>query len=446
MKKIFFSIIATAAVLAGCNREIIEQKGSGSLAIDLSCDSDYTEVQTKATDDEIINDLAIDIVRPYDSWKVNYTPFSSIRGKVVELGSGAYILTASSQKKEHAAFDQPIYSGSKDFNILTGQVTTIDVVCAITNVKVTVNLSDNFVKELSDYTVTVSNGKGNLSWNRNANEDDFKPTVVDGSTVFTSAQAGYFTVAPLSVVVDGHRAIDNTSASTSLNIDNVNAADHHILNLDARVTGQLGDVDENGNVTEGIKITISHDVNPINQPVTVPGFEEIPVEGDKPSTDGDDSGEDGGDDSGDGNDDTPVTPSTTPSIVWDANPDYAEMSINDNLNADMVIKVPNKISTFKVKVDSPQLTEAIEGLTVDGSDTMDLINDEELIAFLAEAAPNLPTGAKLLGKSEVNFFLTDLVKMITMYGPAAGDKHKFTLDILDQAGETFSQTLTFVSE
>ena len=220
MKKIVYTIIAAAAILSGCNREIIVSEGTGSLALDLSCKSDYKDVVTKATDEEIINNLTIDIFRPYDQWSKTYAPFSSIRGKVVELGSGDYTLTASSPAKEHAAFEQPIYEGSKDFKIMTGQVSTVEVICSISNMKVSVFLSDNFVRELSDYTITVSNGKGTLSWNRNASEDDFKPVVVDGKTVFTGSQAGYFTVAPLTVRVDGHRAIDNTDASTQYLIEN----------------------------------------------------------------------------------------------------------------------------------------------------------------------------------------------------------------------------------
>jgi len=438
MKKIFFSIIAAAAVFTGCNTELIEQKGSGSLAIDLSCKSDLNEVETKATDEEIINGLSIDINRPYDNWSVKYSPFSSIRGKVVELGSGDYVLTASSPAKEHAAFDQPIYEGTKNFKINTGQVTTVDVICAISNVKVTVNLSSNFVEELAHYTVTVTNGRGTLMWNKTAQDDDFKPVAIDGTTYYTGEKAGWFTAAPLTVTIDGHRAIDNTSASASLLIDGVNPADHHILNIDAEVTGELG-----------VNITISHDVNEINQNVVVPGFDEIPVPGDDPSTGGDDNtGDDdtgndntGGDDNTGGSVEQPVA-----TILWEANPTYAEMPINADMNADMVITVPGKIAEFEVTVDSPQLTAAIEGLTSDGSSKMNLITDEGLIAFLAEAAPALPTGTNLSGKTQVDFFLTDFINMISMFGPASGDRHNFTLDIVDEAGKTFSKTLTFVTE
>jgi len=451
MKKIVYTIIAAAAILSGCNREIIVSEGTGSLALDLSCKSDYKDVVTKATDEEIINNLTIDIFRPYDQWSKTYAPFSSIRGKVVELGSGDYTLTASSPAKEHAAFEQPIYEGSKDFKIMTGQVSTVEVICSISNMKVSVFLSDNFVRELSDYTITVSNGKGTLSWNRNASEDDFKPVVVDGKTVFTGSQAGYFTVAPLTVRVDGHRAIDNTDASTQYLIENPSAADHHILNLDAKVTGQVGDVDENGNViTEGIKITISHEVNDINQIVSVPGFDEVPVPGDDNT--GDDSGDDNTGDDNTGNEPVEPTPSTKPTLLWEANPDFLPMNIDENLNADLLINAPEKIKTFVVTVDSPQLSPTIAALCsyadtyVEGEPAdMDMIGDAVLVENLANMNLGLPLADEIAGQTTVPFSLSGLVPLINIYQPAAGDKHKFTLKVTDEKGQSMEQLVVFVT-
>ena len=435
MKKIFFTIISAAAILTGCNQEVILENGTGRLALDLSCKTDYTEVETRAiqTDEEIINGLSIDIVRPYDGWKVNYTPFSSIKGKVVELGSGSYILNASSPVKEEAAFDQPIFEGSKAFDIAVGEVTNISLQCTISNLKVDIKLSENFVNELSAYTITVSNGKANLMWKKTAADDDFEPAAEDGKTVYVGKKSGYFKVAPLTITVDGHRKIDNTSATTSYTITDVAAANNHILCLDAQVIGSAG-----------INITISDKVNPIEQPVVVPGFEEVPVPGDEPSDDENNDNGSGDNGSGDNNGGEVEQPVAT--IIWEANPTYAEMYINGNMNADMVISVPGKIAEFKVTVDSPQLTAAIEGLTYDQSATMNLISDTELIAFLAEAAPALPTGSNLSGETQVNFYLTEFINMISLYGPTSGDKHKFTLNIKDEAGKTFAKTLTFVTE
>lgn len=444
MKKIFYSIISAAAILTACNQEVIVPQGQGSLSLDLSCKTDYTEVETKAlTDEEIINGLSIDIVRPFDGWKVNYTPFSTIRGKVVELGSGSYVLTASSPEKEDAAFDQPIFEGSKGFDIKVGEVTSISLECTISNLKVDLKLSENFVTELSDYDVIVSNGKGRLTWSKNSTTDDFVPADDNGKTVYMGKKSGYFTVAPLTITVTGRRSVDPTlTAETTYIINDVAPANNHIICLDAQVIGSL----------QGITITVSDEVNPIEQPVVVPGFEEKPVEGDKPNEGGDDNtGGDntGGDNTGDNTgSDNPGGEVEQPvaTITWDANPTYADMIINADMNADMVITVPGKIAGFEVTVDSPQLTAAIEGLTSDGSSKMNLITDEGLIAFLSEAAPALPTGTNLSGKTQVDFFLTEFINMISMFGPASGDRHNFTLDIVDEAGKTFTKTLSFVTE
>lgn len=444
MKKIFLTIISAAAILTACNQELIESQGQGSLSLDLSCKMNYTAVETRAlTDEEIINGLSIDIVRPFDGWKVNYTPFSSIKGKVVELGSGSYTLTASSPVKKDAAFDQPIFEGSKNFDIRVGEVTSISLECTIANVKVDIKLSENFVTELSDYNVTVSNGKGALLWTKSATIDDFVPADDNGKTVYVGRKSGYFTVAPLTVTVDGHRKIDGSSATTTYTINDVAPANNHILCLDANVTGTLG----------GIKISISDEVNPIQQPIIVPGFEEEPVPGDGPAEGGDDNGDDN---TGSGDDNpgtvTPPAESTAPKLVWEANPTYADMVIDDNLDANLVVEAPEGIVSFKVIVDSPQLSETIAAMSsyaddyTSGPAEMDLIADETLIETLAGMELGLPLGSDIVDKTAVPFPLSGLLPLIDMYGPESGTKHKFTLNVTDKKGQTLSQQVVFVTK
>ena len=428
MKKTVYTIIAAAIALTSCNTEVFITEKKGEMTLDLSCSSEYNIVGTKAeSDEDIINNLSVKIVRPADGWTKTFEPFSSIKGTVISLGSGNYTITASSPVKEDAAFDQPVYEGSTDFTVSTGQVTNVSLICKVSNIKVSIQLTDNFVKELSDYSITVTNGKGILKWEKNANQTDFKPVIVEGETLYTGIKSGYFSVAPLTIQVNGHRSLDNSSASTSYFINDPKAADHHILKLDANVTGTLG----------GISITIDNTVNDIENTVTVPGFEEIPVPGDEPQDPG--TEEPGTEEPG-----TDPEPSTAPTLVWDANPTFAPMAINDAMNADLVVNAPEKIAQFKVKVESPNLTAAIQGLTTDGSDTMDLVNDAAMIEFLANLG--IPTGENIVGKTTVNFFITDLVKMINMYGPEAGTQHHFILIVTDEKGQEMNKKVTFVSE
>lgn len=448
MKKIFYSIISAAAILTACNQEIINEDGQGSLSLDLSCKYNFTQVETKVqTDEEIINGLSIDIVRPYDGWKVNYTPFSSIKGKVVELGSGSYVLTASSPVKLDAAFDQPIFEGTKGFDIKVGEVTSISLECTISNLKVDIKLSDNFVKELSDYTVTVSNGKGILTWSKNANTDDFMPDAENGKTVYIGRKSGYFTVAPLTVTVDGHRGVDGSDASTTYLITDVAPANNHIICLDAVVTGELG----------GINISISNEVNEIPQDILVPGFNETPVPGDDPDQGDDDSGDDnpGGDNTGDdntGNEPVDPTPSNAPSLVWEANPTFGPMNIDSNLDANLIINAPNRIKRFQVIVESEVLSPTIAALCsyaddyVDGTPaTMDMISDEVLLENLSAMDLGLPLGDEISGATTVPFSLSGLIPLIDIYQPEAGAQHKFTLKVEDENGEILEKLLVFVS-
>ena len=313
MKKTVYTIIAAAIALTSCNTEVFITEEKGEMMLDLSCSSEYNIVGTKAeSDEDIINNLSVKIVRPADGWTKTFEPFSSIKGTVISLGSGNYTITASSPVKADAAFDQPVYEGSTDFTISTGQVANVSLICKVANVKVSLQLSKNFVEELSDYSITVTNGKGILKWEKNANQTDFKPVIVEGETLYTGIKSGYFSVAPLTIQVNGHRSLDNSSASTSYFINDPRAADHHILKLDANVTGTLG----------GISITIDNTVNDIENTVTVPGFDEIPVPGDEPQDPG--TEEPGTEEPG-----TDPEPSTAPTLVWDANPTFVPMAIND---------------------------------------------------------------------------------------------------------------------
>lgn len=452
MKIIFLPVFA-ALLLSGCSNQIIEgdpivndKEGNGSLALDLECSSDLKIVETKATEEEIINGLSIDIIRPADGWKVNYTPFSEIKGTVVELGSGDYTITASSPAKKDVAFEQPIYMGQKDFTINANQVTEVDLECSISNMKVTINLSEKFVTELSNYTVTVANAKGLLSWSKTNSEggSDFKVSK-DGKT-HTSVKAGYFTTSALNVIVNGHRDINNTDATTTIVITDVNPADHHIINLDAMVTG-----------SGKISITVDPTVNDVTTDVNVPGFNETPVPGDdNTGSDDDDTGSDD-DDTGSGDDNTGSddddtgddsgASSTAPIIVWDANPTFEEVVIGTK-NADLVVKAPEGISSFKVTIDSDteDFQGAIHEMTSDQSATLDLVGDQQLIAMFTKLGVNLPTGDDILGKTQVDFPITAFLDLINeMYDPTSGDKHRFTLNVKDTKNQVLDKTVVFVS-
>ncbi len=448
MRKIFYSVLAAAVVLTGCNNEIIELNGSGkgSLMFDLDCDSNYKEIVTRAgmTDEEILDALVIEFYRKADDFKYEPMTYKQVKekGGIVELGQGHYNLTISSKDKLPVAFDQPIYEAKKEFDIKVGEITDLNTItCNIKNVKVSLELSESFMKELVSFNVTASTADGNLIWTK---ESWFDQVVAEGKTVYKARQAAFFSVNNITLKIDGKRASDGSNATKSYSISNVAAADHHMLKLDAKVTGSL-DLD----------IKIDSDTNDYEQDVTVPGFEEGAVDGNNPGNGGNTDDNTGGN-TGDNNTGSGNTPSATaPTLVWPSNPDFADMdlpmSMAAKVNVELDINAPKGIKEFLIYVKSAVLTPTIADMTaagragiVDGVATMDMINDDVLYKQLGSG---LPMKDKVLNKTTVHFSLSELVPMINMYVAdiTQGDKHTFTLHVVDNDGQLLEQTVTFVS-
>lgn len=411
-----------AVAFSACNKNV-EVPTEGELSLSVPTLDDAFQIVTKSNDN--IDDFNVTIFRPKDRWQMDFV-FGEKKGEMIKLGSGDYEITATSPVQEDAAWDLPVFTGKQDFKIIAGQVTPVSLKCELSNVKVTFVLSENFKKELSTYNVTVSNGKGALTWVKEGTIDDF-----------AAEKAGYFTAAPLDITVTGHRAIDDTDATTFMTITNVNAKDHHIINLDAKVTGHIGD--ENG---EGIKIEIVTDVNEKSDDVYVDGLEEIPVGG------GEDDEEEGEEE------DQPVV-DTKPTMVWPANPKFEplelEMDLKAKVDVELVIKAPEKIQEFLIYVKSDVLSPTISELAgeaykmdKDGVTMMDLINDPVLYGNLCNT---IPMGDKIKDQTEVPFSLSALVPMINMYVAdiEPGDQHTFTLYVKDHKGQELTQAVTFVS-
>lgn len=404
--KILYCVFAAALVFQGCGSKDSRPE-SGKLSLNLSCDGDYI-IRTRANDD--IADFKVTLRRE-DGWSRSFARFSDIPS-VLELGGGVYTVHAASPAALDAAFDQPVYAGSATVTVKVGELSSASVICSLANMEVSFKLTDRFVKELSDYTVTVTNA---ASWTAS---DAASRTLVWNKEKIDAGTAGYFSVAPLMVKVDAYRVSDHAEIHEQLRISSVAAKDHHIITLDAQVTGKLG----------RLSLSIDDSVNEKDVTVTIPGWTETPVEG-------------GGD--------VPSVPG--PSLEWAANPSFSPTPIQDNLNADVVVKVPGKIKTFVVSVDSEVLAPVIAALKGDASYQyapgrpfeMDLIGDPAMIAALNGLGLDIPTGDALSGKSEVIFPLSGLIPMIRLYDPAPGSNHIFTLKVCDAEEQTLQKSLTF---
>ena len=419
--------MAAAALFAGCSKTVTDSRNAetGVLKFSVSPDVDYgynergegvlggktsaRKAMTKAADSEaILASMVVTISNKDGIGEPRQWAYAEMPS-ILELTEGEYEITAaSSGDVKIAAWDQPVFGGSEEFTILSGRTSTVELICGITNVKVTMNCTEEFRKEFPEYSITVSSSA--------ATEDDgiltWTPAEVE------AAKEGFFAVSDLTVTVQAYRWSEPTGqkdpVSAILKIKDVEAKDHITVNIDAQATGSAGLGDSSG--AGASFITIDDGTNDRDESIWVGGLEEIPV-----------PGEDGGDEP------EPEVPAA-PSLVWEANPDFSPMEIKDGMDVNLVVNVPGKIATFVVGVQSSVL-EPVVGTN------MDLIYDE---TFIENFGSLLPTGDKLLGQTSVDFSLSSLVPLIGGLGAEPGSEHIFTLKVTDEYGQPLVEPLTFV--
>ena len=413
MKKILYFIIAASALVACQKKQPIITAVNGSLSFTLDVDREGDYLSKSALPD--VNAFVVDIVRPEDGYLIHFDRLDEIP-EVLEIGSGDYTITATSAEYKPVAWDQPVYGASADFTIRVGELTPLSLVATLQNMKVTFRLTERFTKELSNYTVSVTNA---TSWEETVPDVN---TLIWDKTAVDGGRPGYFSVAPLMVKVDGYRQDGNIETHAGLIISDVAPRDHHIITLDARVTGSVN----------GISLLVDDSVNDKESDVLVDGWGEVPVDG----------GENGGDDGGD-------EPSTAPTMTWEANPDFLPTPIQASMNVEILIKAPETIKSFLVLVDSNVLSETIAQMAGNMAYTyspgnpfvMDLIEDEALTSVLSGI---IPVKDQLYGQKEVLFSLSQLVPLVLGFSPESGSVHTFTLKVTDAIGQSLEKSIDFV--
>lgn len=400
MKKTFYTILACTAILSGCRDTMLTENGTGILTFNLNCNQEeYSDkvIGVKSGDEGTsavdINEFEVIINSSTGSYTKSFL-YKDIPS-MLELSAGSYTVSAHSPNINSgmAAWNSPEYAGSKTFEVAVGKISTVDLACSLSNMKVSINCSDKFLNELSDFVITVSQETSSLTWQRQE--------VID-------SKAGYFPVAPLTVFISGTRAIDNSTATVTFKITNVAAKDHHVINIDATTTG-----------SSKFELSIDTTTNDKNVEITVPGFDQNPVPDPDPEN--------------------PEIPDVAeaPSMVWAANPDFETVTIAEEMDVNIIVKAPGKIKEFKVTV-SENFAEMVNEMGAENG-MMDLINNANLIENLGDL---LPTGDQLLNKTEVEFSLSQLVPMISIVGQA-GEDYTFTLYVQDALGQSLTKVCKF---
>ena len=236
MKRPIRYILAGLLVLgaAGCSKEpspdgsLEKQVGYLSTRFGMNAD-DRTSPPAAARQNGIMPTKAA--VNPENFWikvkdvQTQQYVYQSLKNKIadlLELEVGSYEIEVSyPEAQDEAAFEQPHFYGktASEVSILKDQITEVAGIDAtMQNMKVTVIFKDEVYNRFSDFKAIVSNGKGELEY-----------------TKYTS-EAGYFTVAPLTVSFWGKRQEtgDELEQQFETQITNVGAAFHHNIVIDAK--------------------------------------------------------------------------------------------------------------------------------------------------------------------------------------------------------------------
>ena len=421
MKRSIITILAAAAVLAGCKQTKVEENKGYFVLQSVTADANLNEVNvsTKAMPSELvdINTFVVKIESNLEGGGTQTYNYKDILDQAIELPTGSYRITAGSPAGKAAAWDQPLFEGTQNFTVVAGATSPVNVKCSLSNTMVSIKCTDTFKTELQEFNIKVSATDNDfLTWSKTGKENS------DALTAELSKD-GYFSASELYVQIDGKREIDGSTAALTYVVKNVHPKDHIILNLDARVTGQV----------QQITLAVDGTVNDRTENIVVGGFEEIPIP-------------DPIDPTPDPNPDPNPNPDPSlpakPSLVWKANPTFEVTELkSDGMSVEITVNVPGKVKDFliDVKSDCAEFEGVIKSLTGDGL-TMDLVNNAALSSLNGQG---IPTGDSVKGRDTVPFSLSSLLPMILLYNPEVNSYHTFTLKVTDEAGQTLTQALQF---
>lgn len=170
----------------------------------------------------------------------------------IVLKTGNYAAEAWSGDSVTASFDKMFFRAYQEFNVAKGETSQVVLNCRIQNVVVSVNtntIDPNLMKD--DYTVTVKNTRGELTFDKNNAE----------------SARGYFMMPNndnnLEISIQGTRK-DGQAFTKAYTIENVKRAHHYILNFKYDPAGggnEMGAVflqlyikDENLNDTQNVTV------------------------------------------------------------------------------------------------------------------------------------------------------------------------------------------------
>ncbi|MCG8311188.1 MAG: DUF4493 domain-containing protein [Cytophagales bacterium] len=230
LRSTFFMHLGVSVLLSllviGCNEDDeVEVKDVGFLKINVELDEKKGQIAT--------DDLVVEVFNEQDEMITSYDNYSEIT-EPIELDEGSYYVTVHSDGQPNVAFDSPYCAGTSSlFTIEKGQEQEVTVNLKLAGVKVTVMYNESVRNDFTDWQTTALTNSGNL--------------------IFTKEEtrSGYFIAGEDIDLSMGLTLSNNEVRTVSGRIQNTQAQDHYIVNIDYSL--QNGGISTSIIVNEDIK-------------------------------------------------------------------------------------------------------------------------------------------------------------------------------------------------
>lgn len=160
----YIAICLLVGLLGSCAEDKNSLCPTGVLYLNVEEDATlYTKAQTGVTFESLrvdVLDMNRDTVNTYKDY------LSDLKDQRMTLPVGKYIVAVSSNHTGEAGWETPLYRGEEEVEVKQGEITSAQVVCKITNTKVSVSYTEDMKKYFSHYGTTISNSSGSLTFTR----------------------------------------------------------------------------------------------------------------------------------------------------------------------------------------------------------------------------------------------------------------------------------------
>lgn len=355
----------------------------------------------------------------------------------VKLPVGTYTIEACSPGEFKSEMTEPFYGGEQEVKIQKDVTSETSVVCTMQNVKISIELTDEFLATYQDWTINVTDKNGHIkTYTKTADGETPAPVYwkMDEGVEIIYIDGTAKTNGGEDVTISGTAKKSNLPEFEEGDDTSFVGGDE--LKIDFTPVKVEGSTP--GILEEGIQIKVSLFNSEKNENV------EIPV---TPGTDGGDTeepgtGEDGGDEGeGDGGEETAAEPTISfPQSTYTL-PDDAEK------NADVTITAEAGLKSVKVKITAGNegFSNALDFLVTSGIDFstgVELVDNKPLESVIGIIAPGLEVPSE--GATDYKFPVGSFFEVLSETGATDSTGHIFDITVTDQNGKTTSGKLNVI--